>query len=107
MKDPGVRSLDLKGTHSWDEVMQLVKDKNDAYLEAGQNGLRGMGRSITSHSKSVGPYLRLIPNDFFASIVNGGLKLIFELSFVLHQAWREDANIENRLLPISAQNVRK
>lgn len=86
IKDPCVRPLDLTGVHSWDEVMRLVKDKEDAYLKAGQNGLRAMGRSMTAHSKSVTPYLRLIPNGFFTSIVCGGLKLIFELSLALHQA---------------------
>ncbi len=79
LKDPGIKSLDLGGTHSWDEVMRLVKDTEAAYLEAGR-GLRQAGRSIGARSESVLPYLRLIPNGFYTSIICGGLKLVFELS---------------------------
>lgn len=81
IKNSSVKSLDLSETHSWDEVMRLVKDTEAAYLEAGRSGLRRVGRFIGAQSESVLPYLRLIPNGFYTSIVCGGLKLIFELSF--------------------------
>ena len=82
MKDSNARSIDLSATHSWDEVMRVVKDTEAAYLEAGRSGLRRAGRSIGARSESVLPYLRLIPNGFYTSIICGGLKLVFELSIV-------------------------
>ena len=81
IKDSKVRPLDLGGTHTWDEVMQLVKDTETKYLEAGRNGHRRLFRYIGAQSDSVVPFLRLIPNGTYTSIVCGGLKLIFELSF--------------------------
>lgn len=81
MEDEKARSLDLSGTHSWDEVMRLVKDTEAAYQEAGRNSLRKTGRRVAQHSVSVLPYLRLIPNGYYTSIVCGGLKVVFELSF--------------------------
>ncbi|KAI1630225.1 hypothetical protein EDD37DRAFT_645943 [Exophiala viscosa] len=77
-KDSKARPLDLGGTHSWDEVMRLVKDAEATYLEAGQSRLRQVGRLIGAQSESMVPFLRLIPNGFYTSIICGGLKLIFE-----------------------------
>jgi hypothetical protein len=81
-KDSTIRSLDLSRAHSWDEVMRIVKTTEDAYFEAGRSGLRRVSRLIGVQSESVVPFLRLIPNGFYTSIVCGGLKLVFELSLV-------------------------
>ena len=80
--DNKVRSVDLDATHSWDEVIRSVKEKESQYLEAGR--MRRVTRLITAYSESVLPFLRLIPNGFYTSIICGGLKLIFELSLVSH-----------------------
>lgn len=80
MQESKARTIDLSGTHSWDEVMRLVKDTEAEYIKAGRSGLRRAGRFIGGQSESVLPYLRLIPNGFYTSIVCGGLKVIFELS---------------------------
>ena len=80
MKDSNVRHLDLSGTHSWDEVLRLVKRTEAAYLEAGRTGLRRVGRFIGIQSESMVSYLKFIPNGFYESTVCGGLKFILELS---------------------------
>lgn len=106
IKDSKVKSLDLSGTHSWDQVMRLVKDTEVAYDEAGRSGLRQVGRFIGAQSESVVPYLKLIPNGFYTSTICGALKLVFELCS--HIFWdMVVANIESRPLPISAGDVRK
>jgi len=86
LNDHNVRSLDLSATHSWDEVMRLVKDSEAKYLEAGRSGPRRVTRFIGAYSESVLPFLRLIPNGFYTSIICGGLRLVFEVSLpVLHR----------------------
>jgi len=80
MQESKARNIDLSGTHSWDEVMRLVKDTEDDYVKSGRSGLRRVSRFIGDQSESVLPYLRLIPNGFYTSIICGGLKVIFELS---------------------------
>jgi hypothetical protein len=77
MKDPSISALDLRGKHSWDDVLQIAKDAEATYLKAGRKGLRKAGRFITAKSEAMLPYLQLIPNGFFTSILCGGLKLVF------------------------------
>jgi hypothetical protein len=82
IKDPSISALDLCGNHSWDDVLQAAKDAEAAYLEAGGKGLRKVGRFITAKSEAMLPYLQLIPNGFYTSILCGGLKLVFEIGLV-------------------------
>ena len=84
MKDPIINALDLRGKHSWDDVLRVAKEAEAAYLEAGGKRLRKAGRFVTAKSEAVLPYLRLIPNGFFTSILCGGLRLVFEIGFVCH-----------------------
>jgi hypothetical protein len=80
IKDPELRNLDvLSRAHSWDDVMRIAKDAELVYLEAGKTGARRAGRFVATHAESVVPFLSLIPNGFYTSIVCGGLKLIFEV----------------------------
>jgi hypothetical protein len=60
--------------------MRLVKDNQVLYQEAGRRPWRWVGRFLAGQAENVHPFLRLIPNDFTASVVCGGLKCIFELS---------------------------
>ena len=106
LNDHNVRSLDLSATHSWDEVMRLVKDSEAKYLKAGRSGPRRVTRFIGAYSESVLPFLRLIPNGFYTSIICGGLRLVFEVSLPVLDD-RSAANTENRLLSTSVQSVRR
>jgi hypothetical protein len=82
IKDSSISGLDLRGKHSWDDVLRAAKDAEAAYLKAGGKGLRKAGRFITAKSEAVLPYLQLIPNGFYTSILCGGLKLVFEIGLV-------------------------
>jgi hypothetical protein len=82
MKGSSISALDLRGKHSWDDVLRAAKDAEAAYLEAGGKGLRKAGRFITAKSEAMLSYLQLIPNGFYTSILCGGLKLVFEIGFV-------------------------
>ena len=76
-KDAQTCALSLRDKHSWDEVLRVAKDAENAYLQAGVKGLRRVGRWITDHSEAVQPYIKLIPNEWYLSILAGGLKLVF------------------------------
>jgi hypothetical protein len=106
LDDHKVRSLDLNAIHSWDDVMRLVKDSEAKYLEAGRSGPRRVTRFIGAYSESVLPFLRLIPNGFYTSIICGGLRLVFEVSLPKLYG-RSAANTENRLLSTSVKSVRR
>ena len=79
MKDSRISTLDLRGKHSWEDVLRVAKDAEVAYQKAGGKGLRKTGRFITAKSEAVQPYLRLIPNGLYTSILCGGLRLVFEV----------------------------
>lgn len=79
---PSISALNLRGKHSWDDVLLVAKEAEAVYQEAGRKGLRKVGRAITAKSELVLPYLQLIPNEFFCSIVCGGLKLVFKIGFL-------------------------
>ena len=83
-KDPSISEFDLRGKHSWDDVLRVAKDAELTYLKKGGRGLRKTGRIITNNSEAVMPYLRLIPNGTYTSILCGGLKLIFGVG-LLHE----------------------
>lgn len=76
-KDPSISAFNLRGKHSWDDVLRVAKDAEAAYLKAGGKRLRKAGRFISAKSEAMLPYLQLIPNGFFTSILCGGLKLVF------------------------------
>lgn len=80
IKDSTTIALDLRGTHSWEDVLQAAKDAEAAYQAAGAKGWRKLGRLVTTNSESVIPYLGLIPNGTYTSILCGGLKLVFQVS---------------------------
>ena len=82
MKVPGNKPFDVRGTHSWDEVLRVAKDAEAAHLRAGRKPFRKIARIVTDSSDAVVPTLRLIPNGFFTSVIAGGLKLVFEVTTV-------------------------
>lgn len=78
-KQKELLGFDLRGQHSWDEVLRIAKDAENRYLQEGKGPVRKVGRYIADHSEGVIPYLRLIPNSTYGSVLCGGLKLIFEV----------------------------
>ena len=81
-KNSSINALDFRGKHSWEDVLRVAKDAEAAYQKAGGKGLRKAGRTIMAVSGAVQPYLQLIPNGFYTSILCGGLKLVFEVNIV-------------------------
>jgi hypothetical protein len=79
MKGSSISALDLRGKHSWDDVLRVAKDAEAVYLQAGGKGLRKAGRFITAKSEAMLSYLQLVPNGIYTSILCGGLKLVFEI----------------------------
>lgn len=79
IKGCGVQALDLKATHSWESVLRLAKDVEKDYVNAGKKGPRRFARLLGNQAQEKVSYLKLIPNDLYASIVAGGLKIIFQV----------------------------
>ncbi|MCJ1385307.1 hypothetical protein MMC17_008429 [Xylographa soralifera] len=100
MKDSSISALDLRGKHSWDDVLRVAKDAEIVYQRAGGKGLRKAGRFITTKSGAVQPYLRLIPNDSYASILCGGLRLVFEINIAASQIGERRDKVLKTLLRI-------
>lgn len=48
--NPKVKTLDLDKKHTWDEVIRLVKDNENAYKDAARNPFRRLGRTLGSQA---------------------------------------------------------
>ena len=79
MKDPKLSALNLRGSHSWNDVLQVAREAESAYLKAGEKGMRKFGRILTAKSSTLLPFTRLIPEEHYGSVLAGGLKLVFEV----------------------------
>ena len=77
MKNPKLKKLDLREKHSWDEVMQVAKEAETAYLQAGEKGFRKLSRIVTAKSPAALPFTRLIPEEYYGTVLAGGLRLVF------------------------------
>ena len=77
MKSCKPLAVNLHGRHTWSEVLETMKEAETAYLNSSENRLRKMAQWVTVESASVLPYLELIPNGFYTSIICGGLKIVF------------------------------
>ncbi|KPI41078.1 uncharacterized protein AB675_8144 [Cyphellophora attinorum] len=75
-----IKDLDLSKTHSWDEVFRVVRTAQDKYIRAGQKPVRRASRFLGRQSESVLPFLRIIPNGTYTSMICGGLKSAMHLS---------------------------
>lgn len=80
IQDPSVRALDLRGKHTWEEVIREARNCESTYLHAGTKWPRKMARSFSANAEAVQPWIRLIPNDMFLAALSGGLKLVFSVS---------------------------
>jgi hypothetical protein len=77
--DDKVTSLDLNKSYSWNEVFRTVQDNEVLYKTAARNPFRKLGRFVSRKARIVHPWLRVIPNGFYTSVVCGGLKCILEV----------------------------
>ncbi|KAK3690516.1 hypothetical protein B0T22DRAFT_193765 [Podospora appendiculata] len=75
-----LQSFNIRAVHSWSEVMEQVASAREAYDQKAQ-GKRGVvikfGRYFSDRAKSIDPWLALVPDTDYSSVVCGGLKFVF------------------------------
>lgn len=80
-KDKAFVQFDLEDKHSWDEVLQEARFAEQKY-NRNAKGLRGMGhrvfRIVGDNAAAANPWLNILPDSEYTSVLCGGLKLIFE-----------------------------
>jgi len=76
--------INIRGAHSWDEVIRAARDAESQYLAEAKRGVDGnirrFFRTMGNHAPSVTPWLQLLPDDKYFSVLCGGLKLILGVS---------------------------
>ncbi|KAL6856544.1 hypothetical protein J3F83DRAFT_769711 [Trichoderma novae-zelandiae] len=71
-----VRS-NISGTHSWEEVFGALRDAEEAYKSTkGIRVVHSWFRKAVDKSDLIEPFVDLIPNSDFSSVVCGGIKFI-------------------------------
>jgi hypothetical protein len=77
----GREKLTVRGAHTWDEVVLAARDAEANYLADAKKGLQGVVRRffrvIGDYSSAATPWIGLLPNDSYFSVLCGGLKLVF------------------------------
>lgn len=94
-KLPSCAKLDIRGSHSWEEVKIAIAKAQEEYDRKGKEGfsgkLRGLGRrSVAKSSMILSPsvddsscgWLALLPAGEYSSIICGSLKLVFGVSLI-------------------------
>lgn len=76
--------FDIRGAHSWDEVVEAVQHAEAVYKTHG-SGIGGLHRKIFrvigDYNDALEPWIKLIPTeDHYLSVLCGGLKLFLGVS---------------------------
>lgn len=79
---PAIVEFDIRNTYTWDQVLAEARLAEAAYVKAGGNVFRKLGRSVGDHGPTINQYLRLLPEGEYSSILCGGLKLMFSVSSI-------------------------
>ena len=70
--------FDIRKAHNWDEVQQAARLAETKYKKDGTRSIFGkIGRGIQRSTPAVEPWLELIPNGNYTSVLCGGLKIAF------------------------------
>lgn len=75
-----LQSFSIDGAHSWAEVLdqvELAKEEYDRKAKGKKGMFRKAGRYIGDHADIIDPWLQLIPDTDYSSVVCGGLKFVF------------------------------
>lgn len=79
-----LRSFDIRGAHTWDEVLKTVDSAKEVY-ESKAKGKKGIhiraARGLSQNANDISPWLELLPDGDYSSVICGGLKLVFGVSF--------------------------
>ncbi|KAJ4354144.1 uncharacterized protein N0V89_005877 [Didymosphaeria variabile] len=92
--------INIRGAHSWDEVIRAAKDTEAAYIEEAKKGakgaVRGYLRQFGDYSATATPWIGLLPNDKYFSVLCGGLKIVLGVGAVWFEitARRSERRIE-------------
>ncbi|KAK1247715.1 hypothetical protein MKX07_000603 [Trichoderma sp. CBMAI-0711] len=85
-----VRS-NISGTHSWDEVFEVLREAEEAYKSpTGFKAAHKWFRKAADKSEVVEPFLDLIPSFEFSSVICGGIKFILR-AYTASKKFREEA----------------
>lgn len=75
-----LKEFDIRERHSWSEVMEKLDLAKQAYEDKakGRQGvLRKGARWFSDHVETIDPWVRLIPDTDYSSVICGGLKFVF------------------------------
>ena len=79
-KEKALLNFNIRDQHSWDEVIRTAKDAEQKYNNKAK-GPRGIGhkaaRFVGDHAADTSPWLELLPNGEYTSVLCGGLKFVF------------------------------
>ena len=71
-------AFDIRKAHSWDEVHQAARLAEAEWKKDGTRGIFSkIGRGIQRSTPAVEPWLGLIPDGDYTSVLCGGLKIAF------------------------------
>ena len=72
--------FDIRGSHSWEEVMLAARNaESKSHHDGSKNLLRKFGRGTQKHANAVRPWLDLIPDGDYTSALCGSLKIAFNV----------------------------
>ncbi|KAJ8110743.1 hypothetical protein OPT61_g6490 [Boeremia exigua] len=77
-------SIDICGTHSWEEVIQTARNAQKAYEAKAKTGAKGHLRRYLRHfcdyESTFTPWVGLLPSDQYFSVLCGSLKLVLGIA---------------------------
>ena len=73
----------LGGKNTWDQVFEEARRAQDQYLREG-NGARQIFRKFGNQAHTWDPFLGLLPDGEYTSVLAGGLKLVFHVCETLN-----------------------
>lgn len=81
--------LDLKETHTWEEVMNKVDTARDEYNGVGKEGylnsIHNGLRNFHTAAPAIEAWLKLLPsNSIYGSVLCGGITMILEVCSLVH-----------------------
>lgn len=89
-----LKSFNIREAHNWAEVLDVVESAKEAYEKKakGKSGIAiKAGRYVSNKADVISPWLELLPNGDYSTVICGGLKFVFG-------AAAAQANMRSRIL---------
>ena len=77
--------FNIRGVHTWEEVMEKASQAEEVYQDKakGKKGIfRRSWRKVGDAGPAINPWLELLPDGDYSSILCGGLKLVFGVRWI-------------------------